>query len=125
MTISQMTINATVNDTDLNRNQSESLPCPRWKKVLAGVLAVAAVALLIPGTVWFDQLEVSWREMLTGLAMGLGYSIAVVLIGIALVTLLLWAISRSQSIMSHGKSVMEYIVHCYPQNIKDRILHRT
>jgi polyferredoxin len=107
MTINQGTINTTANDTNLNRNQLESPPWPRWKKVLAGVLTVASVALLLPGMVWVDHLDVSWVKMLTGLAMALGYSIALILLGIALVALLLWTISRSQSIMNRGKSAIE------------------
>jgi len=107
---------------ELQRN-SEYTPSPVWKKVSAGVLAVIAAALLIPGTVWVDNLGVSWTEMLTGLAMAFGYGIALVFAGIALVTMLLWVLSRSGQIMERGRKVIDYIVNCFPQQIKNSILH--
>lgn len=105
------------------QHKSEHASCPVWKKVSAGVLTVIAAALLIPGTVWVDQLEVSWTEMLSGLAMAFGYGVVLVLAGVALVTMLLWTLSRIGPIMEHGRSAIEYIVNCFPQPIKNRILH--
>ncbi len=105
------------------QHNSEYTPCPVWKKVSAGVLAVIAAALLIPGTVWVDNLDVAWTEMLTGLAMAFGYGIALVLAGVALVTMLLWALSRSGQVMERGRTAIEYLVNCFPQQIRDMILH--
>lgn len=120
-----MTSDQALTNTVPNQLPLERPPCPLWKKVLAGVLAVTAVALLIPGTVWLDNLNASWKGMIAGFAVWFGYSVLLVLTGIAVVSLLLWVLSRSQGIMSRGKSAVEYMVHCYPQKIKARILHRS
>lgn len=119
-----MTVNALKHDSFLDERQQEHTPCPTWKKVVAGVLVVTAVAMLIPGTVWLDHLDVSWTALLFGLAASLVYGLGLVLAGIALVTLLLWAISRSQQIMKRGRGAVEYAVNCYPEEIKGRILDR-
>lgn len=118
-----MKSNQASNNADLNQAQSKHPPCPLWKKVVAGVLVVTAIALALPGTVWLDRLDFSWIDMFKGLAVSFGYSIGLVLAGIALVTAFLWVISRSGSIMNRGKAAIEYMVHCYPQQIKSRILH--
>jgi hypothetical protein len=107
-------------NVDLSRARETKPPCPLWKKVVAGVLVVIAVAL--SATVWLAPPESSSIETLTGLAVIFGASIALVAGGIALVTGLLWILSRSATIMRHGRAVVAYVVHCYPQQIKDRIL---
>lgn len=109
----------------LNQSSAGRTTCPLWKKMLAGILAVIAVALLIQGTVWFDDPGASLGGAILGLAAAFAYSIVVVVVGVALVSLFLWVLSRSPNIMKRGKSAVEYVVHCYPQQLRDRILHRT
>jgi len=101
-------------------NQAKKPPCPLWKKVAAGVLVVTAVAL--SATLWFAPLDSSSMETLGGLGVIVAASIGLVATGIVLVTALLWIIGRSAKIMSHGREAVAYMVHCYPQQIKDRIL---
>jgi hypothetical protein len=108
-----------------NQAKAGHASCPLWKKTLAGVLTVVAVALLIQGTAWVDNPNVSLGGAIIGLAAAFAYSVAVVVVGVALVSLFLWGLSRSPHIMSHGKSAVEYVVHCYPQQLRDRILHRS
>jgi hypothetical protein len=115
-----MTSKQASSNADLNRAQSTTPPCPLWKKVLAGVLVVAALVLSAP--MWLTSLDSSSMEALTRLAIVFAASIGLVLAGIALVTALLWVISRSVNVMSRGKAAVAYVVHCYPRKIKDQIL---
>lgn len=117
-----MTSNQSESNADLERAQSITPPCPLWKKVLAGVLIVAALVLSAP--LWLASLDSSSMETLTGLAVIFAASIGLLLAGIALVAALLWVVSRSASVMSRGKAAVAYMVNCYPQKIKDRILSR-
>ena len=113
------------NDSALNQSSAGRATCPLWKKALAGILAVIAVALLIQGTAWFDEPGVSLGGAILGLAAAFAYSMVVVVVGVAVVSLFLWLLSRSPNIMKRGKSTVEYLVHCYPQQLRDRILHRS
>jgi hypothetical protein len=117
-----MTSSQASSTADLGQVQSVKPPCPLWKKVLAGVLVVAAVALALPATIWLAPADASVLEAIKGLAVILGYSLGLVLAGVALITALLWVISRSQSLMSRGRGAIAYMVHCYPRQLKDRIL---
>ncbi|MCG6861425.1 MAG: hypothetical protein LJE70_09160 [Chromatiaceae bacterium] len=107
---------------DMKQAQSIKPPCPLWKKIVAGVLVVAAVALALSATGWLAPLDSSSVEMLKGLSVIIGSSIGLVLAGIALVTGILWLVGRSAKIMGRGREGVAYVVHCYPQQIKDRIL---
>lgn len=117
-----MKTNQAINHSHLNQAEPTNATCPMWKKAVAGVLVVAAVALALSATIWFSPPSSSSIEALKGLAVIVGTSIGLVAAGIALVTALLWIISRSVSIMSRGRAVVAYITNCYPQQIKDRIL---
>ena len=107
---------------DLGQVQSEKPPCPLWKKVVAGVLVVTAVALALPATIWLAPADASVLETVKGLSVILGYSLGLVLASVAVITALLWVVSRSRSLMSRGRSAIAYMVHCYPRQLKDRIL---
>lgn len=115
-----MTSNQASSNASLDRAYSTTPPCPLWKKALAGVLVVCALALFAP--LWLTSLDSSSMATLTRLALVFVASIGLVIAGIALVTALLWVVSRSASVMSRGKAAVAYVVHCYPQKIKDRIL---
>jgi hypothetical protein len=91
-----------------------------WKKISAGVLVVTAVALF--AAMWLASPGFASTESVTGLAVILVVSLGLVLGGIAVVTVLLWILSRSAPVMSQGRAAVEYMVHCYPQQLKERIL---
>jgi hypothetical protein len=63
-----------------------------WKKATAGVLVVAAVALF--AAMWLASPGSPATESITGLAMILAISLGLVVGGVAVVTLLLWILSR-------------------------------
>jgi hypothetical protein len=113
------------NDSALDQSSAGRATCPLWKKVLAGILTIIAVALLIQGTAWFDDPGVSLGGVILGLAAAFAYSVVIVVVGVALVSLFLWVLSRSPNIMKRSKSAVEYVVHCYPQQLRNRILHRS
>lgn len=113
------------NDRAPNQSFAGRATCPPWKKVLAGILTVIAVALLMQGTAWLDDPAVSLGGAILGLAAAFAYSMVVVVVGVAAVSLFLWLLSRSPKIMRRGKSTVEYLVHCYPQQLRNRILHRS
>jgi len=115
MTATQVATNA-----DFNQAQSNKPPCPLWKKIAAGVLVVAAVALFV--AMWLASPNAPATESITGMAMVLAASLGLVLAGIAVVTTFLWIISRSAPVMRKGRAAIEYVVHCYPQQLKSRIL---
>jgi hypothetical protein len=91
-----------------------------WKKISSGVLVVTAVALF--AAMWLASPGSSSTESVTGLAMILAVSLGLVVGGIAVVTALLWILSRSARVMSQARAAVEYMVHCYPQQLKERIL---
>jgi hypothetical protein len=70
----------------------EKPPCPMWKKATAGVLVVAAVALF--AAMWLASPGSPATESITGLSMILAISLGLVVGGVAVVTLLLWILSR-------------------------------
>jgi uncharacterized membrane protein YcjF (UPF0283 family) len=114
----QMTATQALTNADLNQAQPTKPPCPTWKKVTAGVLVVTAIALFVG--MWLGSSAST--ESITGLAIILAVSLGLVVGGIAVVTALLWILSRSARAMSRGRAAVAYMVHCYPQQLKERIL---
>ena len=115
-----MTATQVVTNSDYNQAEPKKPPCPMWKKTTAVVLAVAAVALF--AAMWLASPDSPTTATIAGLTMILAASLGLVLAGIALVAALAWIISRSAPFMRQGRAAVEYMVHCYPERLKNRIL---